>query len=322
MKFEPRKLPTILTAEELIDKAFRRASKVSGRDRKEKALNKLSTVSNILRDYFNKIITAHPSYDNLDDFYIEMIDIIVGIRRLKKSLAALNWANRMTQQVITKGIRKIKGGTNPDAVLKEVYGRVASIIEQIDDELRFLNEAKNKMKEIPTLTDDFTVVLAGYPNVGKSSIVAEISTVKPEIASYPFTTKNIFVGYIENDERIQIIDTPGLLDRPLEKRNYIERKAISALNYLANLIVFVIDPTETCGYDLESQINLLNEIKRQFNVPIIEIYSKADLHERRDRLAVSVVTKEGVNELINFLKSMAKKKSREISSDGARVQEG
>uniref|UniRef100_A0A7C3UIB0 GTP-binding protein n=1 Tax=Geoglobus ahangari TaxID=113653 RepID=A0A7C3UIB0_9EURY len=322
MKFEPRKLPTILTAEELIDKAFRRASKVSGRDRKEKALNKLSTVSNILRDYFNKIITAHPSYDNLDDFYIEMIDIIVGIRRLKKSLAALNWANRMTQQVITKGIRKIKGGTNPDAVLKEVYGRVASIIEQIDDELRFLNEAKNKMKEIPTLTDDFTVVLAGYPNVGKSSIVAEISTVKPEIASYPFTTKNIFVGYIENDERIQIIDTPGLLDRPLEKRNYIERKAISALNYLANLIVFVIDPTETCGYDLESQINLLNEIKRQFNVPIIEIYSKADLHERRDRLAVSVVTKEGVNELINLLKSMAKKKSREISSDGARVQEG
>jgi len=322
MKFEPRKLPTVLTAEELIDKAFRRASKVSGRDRKEKALNKLSTVSNILRDYFNKIITAHPSYDNLDDFYIEMIDIIVGIRRLKKSLAALNWANRMTQQVITKGIRKIKGGTNPDAVLKEVYGRVASIIEQIDDELRFLNEAKNKMKEIPTLTDDFTVVLAGYPNVGKSSIVAEISTVKPEIASYPFTTKNIFVGYIENDERIQIIDTPGLLDRPLEKRNYIERKAISALNYLANLIVFVIDPTETCGYDLESQINLLNEIKRQFNVPIIEIYSKADLHERRDRLAVSVVTKEGVNELINLLKSMAKKKSREISSDGARVQEG
>ena len=321
MKFEPRKLPTVLTAEELIDKAFRRASKVSGRDRKEKALNKLSTISNVLKDYFNKIIMAHPSYDNLDNLYREMIDIIVGIRRLKKSLAALSWANKMTQQVITRGIKRIKGGKNPDVVLKEVYGRVASIIEQIDDELRFLNEAKNKMKEIPTLSDDFTVVLAGYPNVGKSSIIAEISTVKPEIASYPFTTKKIFVGYIENDERIQIIDTPGLLDRPLEKRNYIERKAISAINHLADLIVFVIDPTETCGYDLKRQMNLLSEIKRQFSVPIIEIYSKADLHKRRDRLAVSVVTKEGVNELINLLRSMAKEKSQQIADDGTRVQE-
>jgi len=321
MKFEPRKLPTVLTAEELIDKTFRRASKVSGRDRKERALNKLSTISNVLKDYFNKIITAHPSYENLDNFYREMIDIIVGIRRLKKSLAALNWANRMTQRVITKGIKRIKGGKNPDVVLKEVYGRVASIIEQIDDELRFLNEARNKMKEIPTLTDDFTVVLAGYPNVGKSSIIAEISTVKPEIASYPFTTKKIFVGYIENDERIQIIDTPGLLDRPLEKRNYIERKAISAINHLADLIIFVIDPTETCGYNLEKQVNLLSEIKRQFCIPIIEIYSKADLHERRDRLAVSVVTKEGINELVDLLRSMAKEKSQQIADDSTRVQE-
>ncbi len=319
MKFEPRKLPTVLTAEELIDKTFRRASKVSGRDRREKALNKLSTISNVLKDYFNKIITAHPSYENLDNFYREMIDIIVGIRRLKKSLAALNWANKMTQQVITKGIKRIKGGKNPDVVLKEVYGRVASIIEQIDDELRFLNEAKNKMKEIPTLSDDFTVVLAGYPNVGKSSIIAEISTVKPEIASYPFTTKKIFVGYIENDERIQIIDTPGLLDRPLEKRNYIERKAISAINHLADLIIFVIDPTETCGYNLEKQMNLLSEIKRQFCIPIIEIYSKADLHERRDRLAVSVVTKEGINELVDLLRLMAKEKSQQIADDSTRV---
>jgi len=319
MKFEPRKLPTVLTAEELIDKAFRRASKVSGRSRREKALNKLSTISNVLRDYFNKIITSHPSYDNLDEFYKEMVDIVVGIRRLKKSLAALNWANKMTQQVITKGVRKIKGGKDPEAVLKEVYGRVASIIEQIDDELRFLNEAKEKMKEIPTLSDDFTVVLAGYPNVGKSSIIAEISTVKPEVASYPFTTKKIFVGYVENDVRIQIIDTPGLLDRPIERRNYIERKAISAINHLADLIVFVIDPTETCGYDLKSQINLLKEIRERFDVPIVEIYSKADLHDKRDRLAVSVVTKEGIDELLSLLKSMAKERSEKVSGDSPRV---
>ncbi len=321
MKFEPRKLPTVLTAEELIDKAFRRASKIGGKNKREKAINKLSTISNVLRDYFGRIIESHPSYDNLDTFYRDMIDIVVGIRKLKKSLAALNWADKMTQKVITKGIRRIKSGVNPEVVLREVYGRVASIIEQIDDELRFLNEAKIKLKEIPTLSDDFTAVFAGYPNVGKSSIIAEISSVKPEIASYPFTTKEIFVGYIDEDVRIQIIDTPGLLDRPLERRNFIERKAISALNHLADVIIFVIDPTETCGYQMKKQLSLLESIKEQFKMPIIEIYSKADLHDRRDRLAISIVTKEGIKELIEILKSMAKEKADKVADYSSGVQE-
>lgn len=316
MTFNPRKLPTVLTSQELIDKTFRRASKVSGRNKKEKALNKLSTISNVLESYFTRIVSGHPSYDNLDPFYREMVDAVVGIGQLRKSLASLKWANSMTQKIISRGVRRIKGGQNPESVLKEVYGRIASIIEQIDDELRFLNEAKQKMREIPTLSGDFTAVVAGYPNVGKSSIVSAISTVKPEIASYPFTTKKIYVGYIELDAgRIQIIDTPGLLDRPIEKRNRIERRAILALRHLADVIIFVIDPTETCGFQLEKQLSLLSEIKSQFQVPIIEIYSKSDLHDRRDRLAVSAYTSEGIDELLRILKNLAYNKPKNVSGD-------
>ena len=301
--FEAKKLPTVLTAEELLDKAFGRASKVGGRTPRERALNKLATVSNILRDYFNKIIKAHPSYDNLPDFYREMIDLIVGIRRIKKALAALNWANDMTQKIINKAIREIKGGKNPVQVLKSAYGRISSIIEQIDEELRFLNELKRILKEIPSLTDEPTVVVAGYPNVGKSSFVARVSSVKPEIASYPFTTKQIHVGYIDlGRTRIQIIDTPGLLDRPLEKRNEIEKKAILCLKHIANCILFIVDPT----IDLEPQMKLLEEIKENFDIPIIVAYSKADLHDKRDLLAFSSVTGEGVDEIIKKIREVLK----------------
>lgn len=316
MDFDPRKLPTVLTAEELIDKAFRRASKVSGRGKKEKALNKLSTISNVLSSYFDRITSSHPSYDNLDDFYREMVDVVVGLRRLKKSLAALKWADQMTQKIISKGIKRIKGGSDPDLVLKEVYGRVASVIDQIDEELKFLNDAKNKMREIPVLAGDYTAVIAGYPNVGKSSIISRISTVKPEIASYPFTTKKINVGFIEHgSKRIQIIDTPGLLDRPMEKRNRIERRAVLALKYLADSIIFVIDPTETCGYSVEKQLSLLEEIKHTFEVPVLEVYSKADLHDKRDRIAVSAQTGEGIEELKRLIISMAEKASNNETSD-------
>lgn len=300
--FEAKKLPTVLTAEELLDKAFGRASKVGGRNPRERAINKLATVSNVLRDYFNKVIKSHPSYDNLPDFYREMIDLTVGVRRIKKALAALNWANEMIQKIINKSVREIKGGKNPIQVLRSAYGRISSIIEQIDDELRFLNELKVKLREIPALTDEPTVVVAGYPNVGKSSFVSRVSTVKPEIASYPFTTKSIHVGYIELErgKRIQIIDTPGLLDRPLEKRNEIEKKAILCLKHVADCILFIIDPT----MDLEPQLKLLDEIKENFDVPIIVVYSKADLHDKRDLPAFSSVTGEGIDEIVRKIREV------------------
>ncbi len=305
--FDPRKLPSVLRSEELIDKAFRRASKVSGRGRKEKAINKLSTLSNVFSDYFSKIISSHPSYQNLPPFYREIIDTIVGIGKLRKSLGALSWANSAIQKIINRSIREIKRGKDPEVVLRAAYGRISSIVSQIGNELEFLIEAKQRMREIPTLSEDPVVVVAGYPNVGKSSFVATISTVKPEVASYPFTTKKIFVGKGKiGGKSFQIIDTPGLLDRPIHKRNKIEKKAILCLKHLADCIVFIIDPTETCGYSVESQISLLNEIEREFNIPIVTVYSKSDLHELRDRPAFSVVSNEGFDEIKSLIEECLK----------------
>ncbi len=298
------KLPTVLTADELLDKAFRRASRVSGRKR-EKTINKLATVSNVISSHLNSVMKAHPSYTSMPEFYRELVDLTVGLGRLRKSLAALKWADSMVQRIVTKGIRQIKGGKNPELVLKETYGRVASVIKQIDKDLRFLNEAKRAMRRIPVFRDEPVVVVAGYPNVGKSSLVASLSSVKPEVASYPFTTKEIYVGVVEFEEKgknkkIQIVDTPGMLDRPIHKRNEIEKRAVLCVRHLADCILFVIDPTESCGYSIDKQLSLLEEVK-ELGKPVIEIYSKADLHDMRDRLAVSCTTGEGVEELRKIL---------------------
>jgi nucleolar GTP-binding protein len=290
------KLPTVLTAEELLNKAFGRGSKVSGRSR-EKAINKLATVGNVISSHLNSVMKAHPSYTSMPEFYRELIDITVGLSRLRKSLAALKWAERMVQKVVTKGIRQIKGGKSPDTVIRETYGRVASIIRQIDDELRYLNEVKKVMRKIPVFLNIPVIVVAGYPNVGKSSLVSKLSSVKPEVASYPFTTKEIYVGIIQlKDRRAQIVDTPGMLDRPLSKRNEMERRAILCIKHIADCIVFVIDPSESCGYSVEKQFSLLKEVK-ELKKPVLEVYSKADMHDMRDRPAFSCKTGEGLEKL-------------------------
>jgi len=149
-----------------------------------------------------------------------------------------------------------------------------------------------------------TIVCAGFPNVGKSTLVREVSTAEPEVAYYPFTTKRVIIGHLRVDNHsVQIVDTPGILDRPMAKRNQIEREAIAALKYLAHVIIFMVDPSETCGWTFEEQLNLLREVQKMFAVnPLLVVINKVDitppdkLEAARERLPGSheIIATEGV----------------------------
>ncbi|HEC86420.1 MAG TPA: GTPase, partial [Thermoplasmatales archaeon] len=130
-------------------------------------------------------------------------------------------------------------------------------------------------------------------------------------ASYPFTTQSIYVGHREekinhNIIQYQLIDTPGLLDRPLEKRNKIEKQAIAALAHLADLIIFILDPTEHCGYSMEEQRNLLNRVRRMFSsVPLIVVENKADIIKRKSpHIKISCTTGDGIQNLLKKIREI------------------
>ncbi len=284
-----RKIPTVLTSEELMDKAYSRAAKISKRGtnaldgKKKTALAKVTASGDIVVTTLNGYVNRFPRIDREDDFFPQLVDLIIGIDRYKKALGALNWAAGRTDKLKNESLREIRRSKDIsyiDSTRSSFYGRMSSYIRQISSDLLFLQEAKNKFRHLPAIHADVpTVVIAGFPNVGKSSLVAAMSTAAPEIAPYPFTTKGIIVGHIEDDWRkYQIIDTPGLLDRSFEERNDIEKQAVLALRFLTNIMIFVLDPSETCGYSMEKQTALLKSVQEGFvGVDIIVTESKSDI---------------------------------------------
>ncbi len=305
------KIPTVPTSEELLDKAFRRAARAKhGKrilDRKSKLEaeeSMLLTAANILSDNLLNIVRKFPSFDKAPAFYAELAEILVGIEEIKMNLASVQWAGNKVKDMARKYVSIIRESEDAKLVRKQAFARMASIIESIDGNLRFLNNARNKLRKLPDISEAPAIVVAGYPNVGKSSFVALVSSAKPEIAPYPFTTKGLAVGHFtRNNLRYQVIDTPGLLDRPLEERNQIELQAISALKHVAKVILYIIDPSETCGYKLDEQMHLLEGIKKEFRVPVLVVANKIDISTRTEGadMGMSTLTGEGVKEVLNRL---------------------
>ncbi|WP_254521466.1 NOG1 family protein [Natrinema caseinilyticum] len=279
-------LPTTPTSEELIDKAFSRAARAGkAKGGLEAQQSMLQTAANIISDNLENVVTAWPDFEyDAHPFYYELADAIVDVDRLRQSLSEVMWASRKTREIHEEYQPRLRK-TDVDTARKhrkQAFARLADIVEQIDDELLYINESRNDLRDLPDIDPDApTIVVAGYPNVGKSSLVNDVTSARGETASYPFTTKGIGLGHFERDHiRYQIVDTPGLLDRPPAERNAIESQAVSAIEHLADCMLVMVDPTGECGYPIGSQLELRDSIAAQFeDVPVFTVANKADRFE-------------------------------------------
>ncbi|HJK07187.1 MAG TPA: 50S ribosome-binding GTPase [Methanocorpusculum sp.] len=295
-------IPTIPTADELLDRSFRRAAKKMREKNNKNRANEdfVRAITQATHDKLVSIIQSFPEFEQLPPFYRDLCDILFGMDNLRQALGMVGWAAKNVRDVggeISRGMRR----ADPLTERKRAVARIASIVHRADDALRYLNDVRNVLRKLPVIsTDEFTIVVAGYPNVGKSSFIRLVSSAEPEIASYPFTTKGVIVGHrnAERRKRIQFIDTPGLLDLTDDERNAIEKQALNALVYVADLVLFVIDASEHCGYSVEAQEKLREEIAGIVTVPMLTVVNKADIKKTEDRFNMSTVTGEGVEDVL------------------------
>jgi nucleolar GTP-binding protein len=285
MHFED--LPTTPRSEELVDKAFSRAARTGrAKQGKEAQESMLQTAANILSDNLGNVVTTWPDFEALDPFYSELADATLadtdvgGADPLRQHLSEVMWASRQTDEIRDEYQSRIRTADTDTArkLRKQAFARLADVTEQVADDLLAVGEARDALKTLPDIrADEPAIVVAGFPNVGKSSFVNRVTNARIETASYPFTTTGIGIGHLERDHvRYQLIDTPGLLDRPAEERNAIESQAVSALTHLADAVVVLVDASGASGYPLESQLELLSDVEAEFEVPVLAVCNKAD----------------------------------------------
>ena len=309
-----RSIPTVLYPQEILDKAFSRASKQSDfvedpdkYHRVRKQMDRMvQSAADVIDSTLLKWVDKWPSLNALSQFDQALIDAAVGNDEYRKSLGTIQWAAEQVRKIAGETQRKILRLRNIEGfhqARRHAYGRFSSILDQVSPQILWLGEARDTLRHLPSLDpSEPCIVVAGSPNVGKSALISALSSGEPEVASYPFTTKQLHLGHFEHRRRAyQMVDTPGLLDRPMSERNRIELQAIAALEHIGDVLLFLIDSSPGATTPLDQQQHLLEEVSQLISErPMIVVHSKADLIDEIPedvQTPISAQTGQGLEEL-------------------------
>ncbi|XP_077124660.1 GTP-binding protein 4 [Ranitomeya variabilis] len=234
-------------------------------------------------DRLSQILTDFPKLDDVHPFYADLMNVLYDKDHYKLALGQINIAKNLVDNVAKDYVRLMKYGDSLyrcKQLKRAALGRMCTIIKRQKQSLEYLEQVRQHLSRLPSIDPNTrTLLLCGYPNVGKSSFINKVTRADVEVQPYAFTTKSLFVGHMDYKYlRWQVVDTPGILDHPLEDRNTIEMQAITALAHLRAAVLYVMDVSEQCGHTIEQQLELFSNIRPLFsNKPLIIVLNKCDV---------------------------------------------
>ncbi|XP_020581556.1 nucleolar GTP-binding protein 1 isoform X2 [Phalaenopsis equestris] len=346
-----QKLPMVMPSADILSSALRKARNIAAtkgianiakRERNKGAkqldalMKELAVPLRVYIESFPKKWSLHPYERSLiqltfgDGSYEEVLKRVDDLRKKllsvgkqHASFCAQSLSKREAEERLKEGLKK----------LEEVFELEKIAVDNL------LNVAKT-LRAMPVVDlQTPTLCLVGAPNVGKSSLVRILSTGKPEVCNYPFTTRGILMGHIAlNYENYQVTDTPGLLRRHDDDRNNLELLTLAVLEHLPTAILYVHDLTGECGISSADQFIIYKDIKGRFGDRLwLDVVSKSDLRQEPTdgilndyvdddigryqkfgpdgAIWVSVQTEAGISELKSRVKAL-------LTSQKARIRKG
>lgn len=246
-------------------------------------MRKVKYTQKTINEKLSHMLQEFPRMDDIHPFYGDLMHVLYDRDHYKVALGQVGAVRHMVDNIGRDYVRLLKYGDSLyrcKQLKRAALGRMATACKKLNSALAYLEKVRQHMARLPSIDPNSrTLLITGFPNVGKSSFMNKVTRADVEVQPYAFTTKSLFVGHTDYQYTTwQVIDTPGILDHSLEERNVIEMQAITALAHLRACILFFMDLSGQCGYSIEQQVSLMRSITPLFTgKPVVVVLNKSDV---------------------------------------------
>lgn len=137
--------------------------------------------------------------EEIHPFYGDLINVLYDKDHYKLALGHIKASKNMVENLAKDYLKLTKYADSLyrcKSLKKAALGRMCTIVKKISSSLSYLEEVRKHLARLPAINPfERTILVTGYPNVGKSSFVNCVSRANVEVQSYPFTTQALYVGH-------------------------------------------------------------------------------------------------------------------------------
>ena len=177
-------------------------------------MRKVKFTEQTINEKLGAMLTDFPRLDDIHPFYADLMNILYDRDHYKLALGQVNTAKNLVSGICKDYLRLMKYGDSLyrcKSLKRAALGRMMTVLKKLKAALGYLEEVRKHISRLPALDPNTrTLLLTGYPNVGKSSFMNKVTRADVEVQPYAFTTKALFVGHMDHRFlRWQVVDTPG-----------------------------------------------------------------------------------------------------------------
>ncbi len=137
-------------------------------------------------------------------------------------------------------------------------------------------------------TGDATVLIVGFPSVGKSTLLNRLTNAKSKVGAFDFTTLNVIPGVlIYKGTRIQLLDVPGVVEGASEGRG--RGREIFSVVRTADLVLIVVDAQHP------EQLSIIKKEMYKAGIRLNQEPPKVDVKKEAGRLTVRSLVKDNLS---------------------------
>jgi nucleolar GTP-binding protein len=164
-------------------------------------MRKIKFMNESVNEKLSGIVDGFPKLSDIHPFYADLMNVLYDKDHYKLALGHINKAKNIVDKIATDYVRLLKYADSLyrcKALKKAALGRMCTLIKKLKSSLNYLEEVRKHLSRLPQIdTNAKTLIVTGYPNVGKSSFMNNVTNANVDVQDYAFTTQSLYVGHTD-----------------------------------------------------------------------------------------------------------------------------